>query len=141
MVSLSTAFINLFTAAEVASLTCTMYITLELCFMCLLNVGSTTVLLLISSDICIDFLHRAQLVSQDFQVPMERRVQGYDNSFLHNTLLASKILCWGKRLKHKDTSCCLKNGKNRLFTFKMDPYLYVKQGILRHCLQFFKVLI
>lgn len=62
-----------------------MYMTLELSFMCLLNVGSTTVLLLISSDICIDLLHRAQLVSQDFQVPMERKVQGYDNSFLHNT--------------------------------------------------------
>lgn len=68
-----------------ASLMCTMYMTLEMCFTSKLNVGYPTVLLLISSDICIDFLHRDQLVSQDFQVPMERKVQGYDNSCLHDT--------------------------------------------------------
>lgn len=141
MVSLCTAFISLFTAVKVARLTCTMYMTLELCFMCLLNGGSTAVLLLISSDTCIDFLHRAQLVSQDFQVPMERKVQGYDNSFLHNVLLAFKIQSWGKRLIPKDTSYYLNNDKNRLFTFKIGLYLYVKEDILRHCLQFFKVLI
>jgi len=58
--------------------------TLKVCFTYKLNVVYTTVLLLISSDICIVFLHRAQLVSQDFQVPMERKVQGYDNSCLHD---------------------------------------------------------
>lgn len=64
-----------------------MFFVLEVCFTYELNDGYTRVLFLIFSDICIDFLFRAQLVSQDFRVPMERKVQGYDHSCFHDNYI------------------------------------------------------